>query len=185
VQGYQGRLIIYTLPSLSFLNKDARILCTHYIETNRRWFKKKAGLNKVLVQKLEYGQKKSKIYFPNYKKDGAKILEWYFEKPITPGLMDAYLNYSNGRKGIVEDLAKQKIDYQQLQHEKAFMTPHFLVDKIMANLEKYVYYTKNKKPMIKKGLLSANYGASDRTIDKAREIVKERLMKHESMAAAE
>lgn len=138
VFGHKSFILILTTPQKRFLDKDARVMCNVYIETNRGWLDMRRKFNYALVQKITNSSKYDKSYFANYISDGIKISRWKFCLPRTKGLLDVYEGHSRSRKNVIEKLSEQRAIFHEKKEKTAYLTPEYIVQEVMANKKEYL-----------------------------------------------
>lgn len=178
VGGHNAYVIIMNSPFMRGVQTDSRALMTVYIETNRRGINRRRNTNTVKVQEIDVKQKEGKVYYPNYQKDGVKILTWDFPLPQTPGLIDAYEKHSLAMKGIIEDMSGMKIAYREQARDRKYVTAVFIAKKIMENedtFKKYtIIYQNNTRLRLNRGALKKDFGGSieNNKLTDARQLVE-------------
>lgn len=176
---YQQLLVIFTVPSLDMIDKNARKLINYVVEARKINFDK--GLCKCKVYRLTYDKiKAEKPYKQRFvKKDqyGEDVILDYinFSKPPTK-LGNAYEKYSYAFKKEMARKNYEEIEKARELHDKqqAVFNPQDIADKILKDKDAYLKEWQGRT-FVDLQKVEAKFGLGTRRAKRVKVIVEDTL----------
>lgn len=174
---YRRLIVIFTLPSLSFLDSATRKLIDYVIETRKIDFTRNQCSAKVY--RITYDKiKPDKIYrrrITAFNEIGEPVLmrRFKFKKPKAK-LAHAYEKYSYEFKRQIALNAYKEIEQVRDKRAKQLFNPEEVAQEVVQDIDSY-YKTYNKKKYLNKVKIQTDFNIGSRRASKVAQKVQELL----------